>query len=68
LAQQYGFTFVGAHPMAGSHYSGFKYSRANLFQGAPMVLVPPRYDDPELLQQMQDLLLPCGIYGRWERL
>ena len=24
LAQQYGFTFVGGHPMAGSHFSGFK--------------------------------------------
>ena len=41
LAQRYGFTFVGGHPMAGSHFSGFKYSRSNLFQGAPMVLVPP---------------------------
>ena len=26
-----------------------------------MVLVPPRYDDPELLQRMHDLLLPCGF-------
>jgi len=61
LAQKYGFTFVGGHPMAGSHYSGFKYSRSNLFQGAPMVIVPPRYDDPELLQQIKDLLAPCGF-------
>lgn len=61
LAKKYGFTFVGGHPMAGSHYSGFKYSRSNLFQGAPMVLVPPRYDDPELLQQVKDALAPCGF-------
>lgn len=61
LAQKYGFTFVGGHPMAGSHYSGFKYSRSNLFQGAPIVIVPPRYDDPELLQQIKDLLAPCGF-------
>ena len=59
LAEKFGFTFVGGHPMAGSHHSGFKYSRSNLFQGAPMVLVPPRYDDPELLQQVQDALAPC---------
>ena len=59
VAEQYGFTFVGGHPMAGSHFSGFKYSRSNLFQGAPMVLVPPRYDDMELLQQVKDLLEPC---------
>lgn len=59
LAEQYGFTFIGGHPMAGSHYSGFKYSRSNLFQGAPMVLVPPRFDDPMLLQRVKDALAPC---------
>ncbi len=59
LAQRYGFTFVGGHPMAGSHYSGFKYSRSNLFQGAPMVLVPPRFDDILLLQRVKDALAPC---------
>ena len=59
IANQYGFTFVGGHPMAGSHFSGFKYSRSNLFQGAPMVLVPPRFDDMELLQTIKDILAPC---------
>ena len=65
LAEKYGFTFMGGHPMAGSHNSGFKYSRSNLFQGAPMVLVPPRFDDPELLQQAVDALEPCkfGSYS-----
>ena len=61
VAEECGFTFVGGHPMAGSHYSGFKYSRSNLFQGAPMVLVPPRYDDPMLLQRVKDALAPCGF-------
>lgn len=61
VAEKYGFTFVGGHPMAGSHNSGFKYSRSNLFQGAPMVLVPPRYDDPILLQRVKDALTPCGF-------
>ncbi len=61
LAQTHGFTFVGGHPMAGSHNSGFKYSRSNLFQGAPMVLVPPRFDDPVLLQRVKDALSPCGF-------
>ena len=59
IAEKYDFTFVGGHPMAGSHNSGFKYSRSNLFQGAPMVLVPPRYDDPELLQWVEESLEPC---------
>ena len=61
VAERYGFTFVGGHPMAGSHNSGFKYSRSNLFQGAPMVLVPPRFDDPQLLQRVKDALIPCGF-------
>ncbi len=61
LAQQYGFTFIGGHPMAGSHHSGFKYSRSNLFHGAPMVLVPPVLDDPELLQRAEEILAPCGF-------
>jgi len=59
LAEKYGFTFVGGHPMAGSHHSGFKYSRSNLFQGAPMVLVPPRFDDMELLDLVKTALAPC---------
>lgn len=59
LATQYGFTFVGGHPMAGSHFSGFKYSRSNLFQGAPMVLVPPRFDDMQLLDRIKEALAPC---------
>ncbi len=61
IARHYGFTFIGGHPMAGSHFSGFKYSRSNLFQGAPMVLVPPRYDDPVLLETAKNLLSPCGF-------
>ena len=59
VAEQYGFTFVGGHPMAGSQFSGFKYSRATLFRGAPMVLVPPRFDDMALLQRIKDALAPC---------
>ena len=59
IAEKYGFTFIGGHPMAGSHNSGFKYSRSNLFQGAPMVLVPPKFDDPELLSRAKTALEPC---------
>lgn len=61
LAEEFGFTFIGGHPMAGSHFSGFKYSRSNLFQGAPMVLVPPRFDDPMLLERAKEVLQPCNF-------
>ena len=59
VAERCGFTFVGGHPMAGSHFSGFKYSRANLFAGAPMVLVPPVFDDIQLLDRVKTALKPC---------
>lgn len=61
VARKYDFTFVGGHPMAGSHFSGFKYSRADLYKGAPMVLVPPRFDDIDLLQRVKDAMAPCGF-------
>lgn len=61
IADQYGFVFIGGHPMAGSHHSGFKHGRSNLFQGAPMVLVPPVYDDPELLSRVKEALSPCNF-------
>lgn len=61
LAQRYGFTFVGGHPMAGSQFSGFKYSRASLFKGAPMVLVPADFNDIHLLERVKKALEPCGF-------
>ena len=64
VAERYGFTFVGGHPMAGSQFSGFKYSRADLFAGAPMVLVPPVFDDMALLDRVRQALSPCH-FGRF---
>ena len=61
LAERYDFTYVGGHPMAGTQYSGYKYARANLFKGAPMVVVPPRYDDIALLSRVKELLAPAGF-------
>lgn len=60
-AEKYGFTFIGGHPMAGTHYSGYKYSSADMFKGAPMVIVPPKYDDIELLDRIKKLLEPCNF-------
>lgn len=58
LARRHGFTFVGGHPMAGSQYSGFKHSRPSLFKGASMIVVPPIYDDMELLERVKQMLSP----------
>ena len=61
IAEEYGFTYLGGHPMAGTHKSGFKYARANLFHNAPMVIVPPSFDDIELLDRVKTLLAPVGF-------
>ncbi|MCR4688426.1 MAG: prephenate dehydrogenase [Saccharofermentans sp.] len=34
------FSFIGAHPMAGVEFSGYDYSRSDMFEGASMLLVP----------------------------
>lgn len=61
IAEQYGFTFVGGHPMAGTHNSGFKHSKGTLFQGASMILVPPVYDDIMLYDRIEQALSPVGF-------
>lgn len=40
LADEHGFTFIGGHPMAGTQYSGYDNSKADMFVGASMILVP----------------------------
>ncbi len=66
LSHAHGFTFVGGHPMAGSHNSGFKYSRTDLFIGAPMVLCPESGDvaNLQLIESVKSLLSPIG-FGRF---
>lgn len=68
LAAEYGFDFVGCHPMAGTQFSGYAHARASMFRGAPMVVVPPRdMDDIQranLLERLQQLLEPVG-FGSW---
>ena len=64
IAAEHGFMYIGGHPMAGTQYSGYKYARANLYKGAPMVIVPPVYDDIMLLQRVKELMAPAG-FGRY---
>ena len=61
LAKEYGFTYLGGHPMAGTQYSGFGHARANLYHNAPMVIVPPDFDNIELLSRVKELLSPAGF-------
>lgn len=61
IAEKYGFTFVGGHPMAGKQYSGFKYSREDLYENASMIIVPEKCNDIEFLNRVKEMLLPAGF-------
>lgn len=61
LAEQYGFHYLGGHPMAGTQYSGFKYSKEEMFQDACMILVPPVDPDINLLDQVHKALAKAGF-------
>lgn len=61
MADKYGFCFMGGHPMAGTQFSGFKHSRASLFQNASMILVPKRNETIETLERTKKILVQIGF-------
>lgn len=61
LAAEHGFTYVGGHPMAGTHKSGFAASREDLFKDACMVIVPDHYDDINFFEKIKSLVAPAGF-------
>jgi prephenate dehydrogenase len=61
IAREYGFTFVGGHPMAGKHFSGFAYSTKTMYNGAPMVLVPEDINDTAVIEAAKKLLSPISF-------
>ncbi len=61
IAEKNGFHFVGGHPMAGTQFSGLKYSKPDLFKGQNMVLVPKHDEDVALLQKIKDTLTIAGF-------
>ncbi len=61
LAEEYGFTFIGGHPMAGKQFSGIKYADGELFRNATMILVPRKQEDLFLVSQLSELLKETGF-------
>ncbi len=61
IAAKNDFVFVGAHPMAGTKYSGLKHSKASMFKGAPLVIVPPVFDDMKLIDRVKAAVEPAGF-------
>jgi prephenate dehydrogenase len=50
-----GARFVGAHPLTGSHRSGWGVSQATLFEGARVFLCPTASTTPETMQLAESL-------------
>ena len=63
IAKALGFTFIGGHPMAGSHKGGYKNSRATLYHGASMIVVPHDTEDIALLDHVREIMLAAGFAG-----
>ncbi len=61
LAKEHGFCFYGGHPMAGTQFSGFEYSRENLFGGASMIIVPPNDAEQKNLDFVGELFKSIGF-------
>ena len=61
LAEENGFTFIGAHPMAGTQFSGFNSSRGNLFKSATMIVTPKENTDIRILEKFRNVLNDAGF-------
>jgi len=61
LAEKYGFSYVGGHPMAGRQFSGFRYATEDLFRDACMILVPKKGEDIAFLEKVKNVLRGAGF-------
>ncbi len=63
LCHDNGLYFVGGHPMAGIERSGYKYSYAEMYEGATMILCRDEYTNLIALKAAELLFLEIG-FGR----
>ena len=61
IARENGFVFVGGHPMAGIEKIGFKYSNADIFANASMILTPDSTVKIEDLENIRLFFLSIGF-------
>ncbi|MBQ2904123.1 MAG: prephenate dehydrogenase [Clostridia bacterium] len=61
IAEENGFIFIGAHPMAGTQFSGFNSSRGNLFKNATMIVTPKENTDIRILEKLRNALNDAGF-------
>lgn len=63
IAADYGFSYIGGHPMAGRERGGFTSSTDSLFVGASMILTPDDHTDMPLLDTLKSFFLDVGFAG-----
>ena len=61
LAEEYGFSYIGGHPMAGRERGGFTASTEDLYVGASMILTPDQRTDMKLLETLRDFFFDVGF-------
>jgi prephenate dehydrogenase len=61
VLRERGVKFIGAHPMAGSEFSGYEYSRAELFQDAGFIMTPSPDEDASSISQLESFALSLGF-------
>ncbi len=61
IAKEYGFRYIGGHPMAGKEVAGYNNATAHLYDGAAMILTPDENSDLPLLETLRDLFYSLGF-------
>lgn len=63
IAKEYGFAYIGGHPMAGRERGGFVHSSEELFTGASMILTPDQSTDMRMLETLKAFFTDIGFAG-----
>ena len=61
VAEQYGFAYIGGHPMAGKERGGFTSATDDLYVGASTILTPDKRTDMQLLEMLKAFFLDIGF-------
>ncbi len=61
VAKENDFVFIGAHPMAGLHLSGFEHSTAKIFNNSSMILTPFEDTPWGYINTVKELFLKIGF-------
>lgn len=53
--------FIGGHPMGGREFSGFRYTRDDMFDKSSMILCPDHDESLPLMQEVRGFFLDIGF-------